>query len=141
MTKIKKLEDMPKYVPIILIQNQDGKSRIFGNNPHDNLVVNYDKTNLYYYNSQCGDGSLFFKEDASCFDDEFYSSWCEMVDIEKLITEHDKQVRKEICDEIRKTIFEYLKVKSMNELKNLTLLDSTLTYDVITDKLNEIELN
>lgn len=100
MEEIKKLEDMPKYVPIVLIQNQDGTPRVFGNNPHDTLVVNYDKTNLYYYNSQCGDGSLFFKKNASCFDDDFYSSWVQMVNLEKLIADYTKQVRKEVCEEI-----------------------------------------
>ena len=35
---------------------------------------------------------------------------------------HDKQVRKEVCEEIRKTLFEFL-----------------LTYDVITDKLDQIQ--
>ena len=56
----------------------------------------------------------------------------------KTITDYTKQVRKEVCEEIRRTLFEYLKVKSMEELESLSLLDSTLTYDVITDKLDQI---
>ena len=55
------------------------------------------------------------------------------------LSDHDKQVRKEVCEEIRKEIFEYLKVNSMEELEDLSLLDSTLTYDVITDKLDQIQ--
>lgn len=55
------------------------------------------------------------------------------------ISDYTKQVRKEVCEEIRKTLFEYLKVNSMEELENLSLLDSTLTYDVITDKLDQIQ--
>lgn len=57
----------------------------------------------------------------------------------KSIAEHDKQVRKEVCEEIRKTIFEYLGASSMEELDKLSLFASTLTYDVVTDKLDEIE--
>ena len=38
------------------------------------------------------------------------------------LSNHDKQVRKEVCEEIRKTLFEFL-----------------LTYDVITDKLDQIQ--
>ena len=38
------------------------------------------------------------------------------------LSAHDKQVRKEVCEEIRKTLFEFL-----------------LTYDVITDKLDQIQ--
>ena len=38
------------------------------------------------------------------------------------LTDYTKQVRKEVCEEIRKTLFEFL-----------------LTYDVITDKLDQIQ--
>lgn len=55
------------------------------------------------------------------------------------LSDYTKQVRKEVCEELRKTLFEYLKVNSMEELENLSLLDSTLTYDVITDKLDQIQ--
>lgn len=55
------------------------------------------------------------------------------------LADYTKQVRKEVCEEIRKTLFEYLKVNSMEELENLSLLDSTLTYDVITDKIDQIQ--
>ena len=68
---------------------------------------------------------------------------CEVVECELMekteLTDYTKQVRKEVCEEIRKTLFEYLKVNSMEELENLSLLDSTLTYDVITDKLDQLQ--
>lgn len=38
------------------------------------------------------------------------------------LADYTKQVRKEVCDEIRKTLFEFL-----------------LTYDVITDKLDQLQ--
>ena len=38
------------------------------------------------------------------------------------LSDYTKQVRKEVCEEIRKTLFEFL-----------------LTYDVITDKLDQIQ--
>ena len=45
---------------------------------------------------------------------------------------------KMIIQEIEQEIFNYLRVASREELDNLSLLDSTMTYDVITDKLDEI---
>jgi DNA-binding protein H-NS len=50
-----------------------------------------------------------------------------------------KETAEKILKEIKQEIFNYLNVKSMTELDNLSLLDSLMTYDVITDKLNEIE--
>ena len=38
------------------------------------------------------------------------------------LADYTKQVRKEVCEEIRKTLFEFL-----------------LTYDVITDKLDQLQ--
>lgn len=43
-----------------------------------------------------------------------------------------------IIQEVEKEIFNYLKVTSREELENLSLLDSTMTYDVVTDKLDEL---
>ena len=52
--------------------------------------------------------------------------WCFMTEdaFEKAqsLADYTKQVRKEVCEEIRKTLFEFL-----------------LTYDVITDKLDQIQ--
>ena len=52
--------------------------------------------------------------------------WCFMTEdaFEKAqsLSDHDKQVRKEVCEEIRKILFEFF-----------------LTYDVITDKLDQIQ--
>lgn len=50
-----------------------------------------------------------------------------------------KKVAKTYSDEIKKTICDYLNVKNVAELEKLSLLDSTLTYDVILDKLNELD--
>lgn len=51
---------------------------------------------------------------------------CEVVECELMekteLADYTKQVRKEVCEEIRKTLFEFL-----------------LTYDVITDKLDQIQ--
>ena len=53
---------------------------------------------------------------------------------------HDgiKMGMKTIIQEIEKEIFNYLKIESREELENLSLLDSTMTYDVVTDKLDEL---
>ena len=62
-----------------------------------------------------------------------------------LVTQYDigyhngvKMGMKTIIQEIEKEIFNYLKVTSREELENLSLLDSTMIYDVVTDKLDEI---
>ena len=55
------------------------------------------------------------------------------------LTDRLAEERKKVVQEIRETIFEYLKVNSMEDLQKLSLLASTLTYDVITDKLDQIE--
>ena len=62
-----------------------------------------------------------------------------------LITQYDigyhdgiKMGMKMVIQEIEKEIIDYLKVTSVEELNNLSLLDSTMTYDVITDKFDEI---
>ena len=57
----------------------------------------------------------------------------------KPLSDRLAEERKKVVQEIRETIFEYLKVNSMEDLQKLSLLASTLTYDVITDKLDQIE--
>lgn len=53
-----------------------------------------------------------------------------------------EEVRKETAEEIvgliNNAIFAYLGVKSLEEAEKLSLIDSTLTYDIVTDKLQII---
>lgn len=107
--KIEKLEDMPRFVPIIFVNDthfKDNKPRMVGNDIHDEIVVETGGNYLYYYNLQCGESShgcsdfRFVKREASCYDDEFYSHFCQKVDLEKLIEEHDKQLTENVIDEI-----------------------------------------
>lgn len=49
-----------------------------------------------------------------------------------------KDTAKETLTEILKVILDYLNVKDIKEAENISLLDSTLTYDVVTDKIFEI---
>lgn len=107
--KIEKLEDMPKYVPIIFIKDngvKNSKPRMVGNDIHDEIVIEPNGTQLYYYNLQCGESShecsdfRFIKREAVCFDDELYSRCCQKVDLEKLIADYTKQVRKEVVGEL-----------------------------------------
>lgn len=109
--KIEKLEDMPRFVPIIYINDthfKDSTPRMVGNDIHDELVIDTGRNYLYYYNLQCGESSQecsdfrFVKREASCYDDEFYSHFCQMVDLEKLIADYTKQVRKEVLDQVYK---------------------------------------
>ena len=125
--KIEKLEDMPKYIPIIFIKDngmKNSKPRMVGIDTHDRLVIEPNGNHLYYYNLQCGESShecsdfRFIKREAVCFDDEFYSHFCQKVDLEKLIADYTKQVRKEVCEEIRKQIKnEYITFDSEDDRK------------------------
>ena len=108
--KIEKLEDMPKYVPIIFIKDngiKNSKPRMFGLDIHDSMVIEPNGTQLYYYNLQCGESShecsdfRFIKREATCHADEFYSRFCQKVDLEKLVADYTKQVRKEVVQEIK----------------------------------------
>lgn len=108
--RIEKLEDMPKYVPIIFIKDngmKNSKPRMVGINIHDRIVLEPNGNYLYYYNLQCGESShdcsdfRFIKREATCYNDEFYSHFCQMVDLEELIADYTKQVRKEVCEKIQ----------------------------------------
>lgn len=116
--KIEKLEDMPRFIPIIYINDthfKDNEPRMVGNDIHDEIVIETGGNYLYYYNLQCGESShgcsdfRFIKREAICYDDEFYSHFCQMVDLEYLVADHDKQVRKEVCEEIRKFAYDTFK--------------------------------
>lgn len=54
------------------------------------------------------------------------------------LTDYTKQVRKEVCDKIKKQIFNHFNVKNMEEYENLSLIDSLFTADVVTDMLDTI---
>ena len=91
------------------------------------------KDDLGYWCQGREDVEAVFIADEMCIKERLMS--CPL----QSLADYTNQVRKEVCEEIRKTLFEYLKVNSMEELENLSLLDSTLTYDVITDKLDQIQ--
>lgn len=49
-----------------------------------------------------------------------------------------QQAIKEFAEKLTTHIFKYLGVKNIQEANKLSLIDSTLTYDVITDKINDL---
>ena len=65
--------------------------------------------------------------------------WTEYEGADEIEKRVSKETAEKISKEIKQEIFNYLNVKSMAELDNLSLVDSLMPYDVITDKLNEIE--
>lgn len=79
---------------------------------------------------------------AKAFHDEKCAEYAKLCyDYNKLksrLEQVEKETVEKILKEIKQEIFNYFNVKSMTELDNLSLLDSLMTYDVITDKLNEI---
>lgn len=54
------------------------------------------------------------------------------------LTDYTKQVRKEVCDKIKKQIFNHFNVKNMEEYENLSLIDSLFTADVVIEMLDTI---
>lgn len=62
--------------------------------------------------------------------------------IEKFIKQRERQAVKEFSEKLIKLVFDYLDVENAEQAENLSLIDSTLTYDVILhaiDKLIEEE--
>lgn len=49
-----------------------------------------------------------------------------------------QQVRKEVCEKIKKHIFNHFNVKNMEEYENLSLIDSLFTADVVIEMLDTI---
>ena len=62
--------------------------------------------------------------------------------IEKFIKQRERQAVKEFSEKLIKLVFDYLDVENAEQAEQLSLIDSTLTYDVILhaiDKLIEEE--
>lgn len=54
------------------------------------------------------------------------------------ISDYTKQVRKEVCEKIKKQIFNHFNVRNMEEYENLSLIDSLFTADVVIEMLDTI---
>ena len=54
------------------------------------------------------------------------------------LADYTKQVRKELCEEIKKQIFNHFNVKNMEEYENLSLIDSLFTADAVIEILDTI---
>ena len=54
------------------------------------------------------------------------------------LDDYTKQVRKEVCEKIKKQIFNHFNVKNMEEYENLSLIDSLFTADAVIEMLDTI---
>ena len=54
------------------------------------------------------------------------------------LSDYTKQVRKEVCEKIKKQIFNHFNVKNMEEYENLSLIDSLFTADAVIEMLDTI---
>lgn len=55
------------------------------------------------------------------------------------LADYTKQVRKEVCEDIKKKVLEYFNVKNEEEYENsLSLLDALFTADVVFEILEKI---
>ena len=54
------------------------------------------------------------------------------------LADYTKQVRKEVCEKIKKQIFNHFNVKNMEEYENLSLIDSLFTADAVIEMLDTI---
>ncbi len=70
------------------------------------------------------------------FDDINKEQLCESCS--RFISDYTKQVRKEVCEKIKKQIFNYFNVKNMEEYENLSLIDSLFTADAVIEMLDDI---
>ena len=52
------------------------------------------------------------------------------------LTDYTKQVRKEVCEKIKKQIFNHFNVKNMEEYENLSFIDSLFTPDAVIEMLD-----
>ena len=68
--------------------------------------------------------------------------WCFMTEdaFEKAqsLADYTKQVRKEVCEKIKKQIFNHFNVKNMEEYENLSLIDGLFTADAVIEMLDTI---
>lgn len=54
------------------------------------------------------------------------------------LTEKIKQAQIDVLNKVKDIVFDYLGVKNIKEAEALSLLDSTLTYDVVTCGIDEL---
>ena len=54
------------------------------------------------------------------------------------LADYTKQVRKEVCEKIKKQIFNHFNVKNMEEYENLSLIDGLFTADAVIEMLDTI---
>ena len=54
------------------------------------------------------------------------------------LTEKMKQAQIDVLNKVKDIVFDYLGVKNIKEAEALSLLDSTLTYDVVTCGIDEL---
>ena len=52
--------------------------------------------------------------------------------------DYTKQVRNEVCEKIKKQIFNHFNVKNMEEYENLSLIDGLFTADAVIEMLDTI---
>ena len=59
-------------------------------------------------------------------------------ELEKKLQRERKETAKEFAEKLKETIFDYLGVKTIEEANKLSLIASTLTFDVVTDRIDEL---
>ena len=58
--------------------------------------------------------------------------------IEKFIKHRERQAVKEFSEKLIRIVFDYLDVENAEQAEQLSLIDSTLTYDVILDAIDKL---
>lgn len=58
--------------------------------------------------------------------------------IEKFIKQRERQAVKEFSEKLIKLVFDYLDVENAEQAEQLSLIDSTLTYDVILHAIDKL---
>ena len=55
------------------------------------------------------------------------------------LSDHDKQVRNEVCEKVKEKVLKHFNIKSEEEYEKLPLIDSLFTADVVFELLDQIE--
>lgn len=94
---------------------------------HKNMVVTYEDGHITMSNGQCTDSAMSNKQT---------KEWCEIVGNKfETMTPQQHDLLTEVLQEILQEVLDYLKVPNLEEAEKLSMLESTMTYDVVVGKI------
>ena len=91
----------------------------------------------------CGD-CVFCKQTEYCYYCDKLHMKLDYIDKDKdcplqPLADYTKQVRNELCEEVKEKVLKHFNIKSEEEYEKLPLIDSLFTADVVFEILDQIE--